>query len=80
VKNIRVVSLVLLAVGVFGGSPLVAATPCPFPTAPLTMYLAAGFSCTVGDDTFSGFSYSGSASGNALVATASDILVGSCVA
>lgn len=63
-------------IGVFGLSPVAWAAPCG--TTSLSDYTASGFSCTIGDLQFSGFSFSSNFLGTSTVRTAnfpSDILV-----
>jgi hypothetical protein len=52
-------ALGVAAAAAFSGSAISAAVAatCPKPTAKLNVYTAANFSCTVGDKTFTGFSY-----------------------
>ena len=67
--------LLLLSCVLLGTSMLSLASPCP--TAPTTYnnYMGSGFSCDIGDKTFSNFSYSASASGGASTIPPSGVVV-----
>ncbi len=67
------VLFVFFALALTLGSQTASAGVCGSGT--LAAYTASGFSCTIGDKTFSGFSYAGSASGGATAVAASGVSV-----
>src|SRR5689334_22709414 len=72
VKKRAAISSVLAALAYSG---IAYAAPCSTTPVPYSTWLGAGFSCTVGNETFSNFSYSPTAGGGATPVPASAVNV-----